>query len=86
LKGAADSQKEALIGGEESGEEPTEAGFILKSFQAMRDLGKTFGVMSEALDGASTELGLPSFFWLLVSSGLLITFAVVIYTWLRGTG
>ena len=83
--GASTAQQAALGGEEESGSQTTQEGFILKSWQAMRDLGKTFGIMDQAINEAQQELDIPGYFWVLVSAGLLITFAVILYTWLRGS-
>ena len=84
LKGAADDQQGALIGGVGAGDSPTITNFIVQSFASLRDLGKTFGIVQDSLRQSGGMFGLDPIYWTLIVSGLLISFAAVLYTWLRG--
>lgn len=84
LKGAADNQREALSGEDGSGDVPSEESFILRSYQAMKDLGKTWSIVESMIRQGFTSLGIPIVFVTLIASAILISFAVIMYTWLRG--
>jgi lipopolysaccharide export LptBFGC system permease protein LptF len=84
LKGAADDQRSALVTQEGSGDGTSVDNFIIESFNSLRSLGKTYVIMEQSIQESSSALGIPVIFWVLLSAGLLITFAVILYTWIRG--
>lgn len=83
LKGGADSQRPGLIGDTE-GDTPDVDNIFVRAWNAMKDLGKTFKIVESSIIDGVNLLGIDPIFWVLVSSALLITFAVIIYTWVRG--
>lgn len=84
LKGAADDLSEGLEGQAGGSDTPSEEGILIGGFNSIRKLGKTFGIMKDSLGEGTTALGLDPIYWVLFTSVLLISFAVVMYTWLRG--
>ncbi len=84
LKGAADDQEDALSASVGAGDSPTVTNFIVQSFESLRNLGKTFSIVQDSLRTSGGMFGLDTIYWTLIVSGLLISFAAVLYTWLRG--
>lgn len=84
LKGSSDDVSAGLIGQEGASTTPSEESILLTGFNSILKLGKTFKTMSGALMEGVTMLGVPLVYWILFTSIILISFAVVMYTWIRG--
>jgi hypothetical protein len=83
LKGAADSMSTGLSGTAGTSNTPSTDNILVSGFNSMLRLGKTFRVMSDSLMTGTTILGIDPIYWMMFTSVLLISFAVVMYTWLR---
>lgn len=84
LKGTADSSASGLTGEVGSSEEATEESFLLKGFQSLLNLGQTWALVENSLDEAVETLGINPVYIIIITSILVIAFAVTTYTWLRG--
>lgn len=84
LKGTADDMSSGLAGQEGSSNDPSEESLLVAGFNSIRKLGKTFKIMENSLSEGTGILGIDSIYWVIFTSVLLISFAVVMYTWLRG--
>lgn len=83
LKGAAEAQEAALAGETGASGTPTEESIFVRSWNAMKDLGKAWSAFEDGMEEGMDIVGLNPIYWTLLSSGILITFAVVLYTWVR---
>lgn len=84
LKGAADDVSTGLTGQEGASVTPSEESILLSGFNSVLRLGKTFRAMSDSLSEGGALLGIDPIYWLIFTSLMLITFGVVMYTWIRG--
>lgn len=83
LMGAANDSTGILTSPSGVGDDTDEAGFIKNSFNSLRNLGKVYAISKNSLGEAQSELKIDPIYIVLLSLGLLITFAAVLYTWLR---
>ena len=84
LKGASDSSGTGLAGEVGSSETITQDSFIAKGFQSLLTLGQTWNLVESSMDEATDTLGINPIYITIITSILLIAFAVTLYTWLRG--
>lgn len=85
LKGAADAQTGILNGDEGSTTDAnTRDSFILQGFQSLRQLGNTWSAVQDSIDEGFGYLGIDPIYVTLIMAGITITFAAVMYSWLRG--
>lgn len=84
LKGTADSVSSGLIGQEGSTEETSESGILVKGFNSLLAVGKAYKITDTSINEATGLLGIDPIYWIIFSSVLLISFAVVMYSWIRG--
>lgn len=66
-------------------EEPTEANIIKDGFQNLLNLGKVYSATKEHMIKGSTYLSIPPILWMMGIGLIIITFSVIIYTWIRGS-
>ena len=84
FKGSADEATLALTGEAGVSEQITEDSVILNGFQSLISLGKTYKTLESSLTISTGYLGIDPIYWLVITGLILITFAVVLYTWVRG--
>lgn len=84
LKGTANDLSTGLAGQEGSSNEPSEESILVAGFNSIRKLGKTYRIMGDSLSEGGQILGIDPIYWVIFTSTLLISFGVVMYTWLRG--
>lgn len=85
LKGTADSVSQGLVGTEGVSQDTSEGSILVRGFNSILSIGKTYRITSEALNEGSVKwLGIDPIYWLIYTSVLLVSFGVVMYTWIRG--
>ena len=65
-------------------EESSEESILVRGFNSILSMGEIFTLINQNLEAISTKLGIPSAFIIIISGMIIITFAVVTYSWLRG--
>ena len=84
LKGSADTVSGGLIGEEGASTDTSEEGILVKGFNSILALGKTYKAASDSLSTGTGWLGIDPIYWILFTSVMLLSFGVVMYTWIRG--
>lgn len=85
LKGTADSVSEGLTGTEGVSQDTSEESILVRGFNSILSIGKTYKITASALNEGSTKwLGIDPFYWIIYTSVMLVSFGVVMYTWIRG--
>ena len=83
LQGTA-SRAGDTIGGEGEDRDENDVDIITGGYNTMKGLGKVFSLSKNAMTDTSVKLGIPAIYWQIISAALLISFFVVLYTWIRG--
>lgn len=86
LKAAADAQESSIVGQEGASEEPSVANIFVRSWNSIREIMKVWSVFEDSAEESFEIIGLDPIYWTLITSGLLITFAVILYSWVRFGG
>jgi len=84
LQGAKDNSAEGLTGEEGSSEEASETGIILQGIKSLRTLGQTWAIVQESADESIDSLSLNPIYLTIIIALITISFAVVIYAYIRG--
>lgn len=85
LKGTADSVSDGLVGTEGVSQDTSEESILVRGFNSIISIGKTFKITSNALNEGSVKwLGIDPVYWIIYTSIMLVSFGVVMYTWIRG--
>lgn len=84
LKGTADDLSGGITGQVGSSNTPSEESILVGGFNSIRKLGKTYKAMTDSMTEGGQILGVDPIYWVIFASTLLIVFAVVMYTWIRG--
>jgi hypothetical protein len=74
----------ALVAQEGQSDSPTEENILVRGFNSMLSIGRSFTLVTESLDYIATKTGIPDEFVVIIGGLLIMTLAVVTYSWLRG--
>lgn len=83
LKGAADDYSESMTGGEGQDASTTEESIVKQGFNSLLALGQTYKAAESSITEGSKIIGLDPLYFLVISAIIIISFGVVIYTWIR---
>lgn len=75
----------ALTNSPGASNQPSETNIATASFNAILQLGSMITQAKNLLQNFQDELGIPTYFLAIIGSMLLVTFAVITYSWFRGT-
>lgn len=59
---------------------------FVQGWNSLKKLSYSFTIVNEAMSDTGELFGLDPIYWIIISSMLLITFAVVMWTWVIGGG
>ncbi len=82
FKGSADEVSEGLVGQEGASNLPSEEGILVQGFNAVRQIGQNFQIMSASLNDAGIFLGIPTFYIVIFTGVLVFAFAVVMFSFI----
>ena len=83
LQGAS-SRVSDTLGAEGEGGEESETGLLTEGYHTMQGLGQVWALTKNAMQETSNEINIPPIYWQVLSTLLIISFFIVLYTWLRG--
>jgi len=75
---------ESIVGEEGAGDQATQEGFLLKGFNSLLKLGKSWGILEKTANEVVEEIPIDPIYITLILGLLLVSFAVVVYTYIRG--
>lgn len=84
-KNTSDGTSGALTSASGSSESTSEDSIATASFNAVLGLGRMVSTAINLLETVSESLNLPSYFLTIIIGMLLVVFAVVTYSWFRGS-
>lgn len=84
FKGISDSSGSSLTGEEGSDETPTTDNFILQGIDSLRSLGQSWAIVKTTAEESNSALKLDPIYITVLIGLLIISFAVVIYAYIRG--
>ena len=82
LKGSGDIAADGLTG-TDGGEAATQESFILKGINSLLTLGQTFNLVKTSINEGEGALNIPHIYFTIITSLLILAFAVTVYTWIR---
>lgn len=84
LVGAGSDATEALGGEEGTNTEPSETSILAAGFKSLLNLGKVWNSVKVSMNAGTGILSINPIYWLIGMALMAITFAVIVYTWIRG--
>lgn len=84
VKGTADDASDALAGDVGVDTETSEDSILTQGFNSMLSLGQTYKAAEGMMTEGTRAIGIDTIYWLSISSAIIITMFIIIYTWIRG--
>lgn len=85
ITGTSLSVQSGVLSGNASASTTTsEESLALDAWDSFKQLGNTYNVVRMSMSETSALFGIPTIFYVIISSMILITFVVVLWTWFKG--